>query len=159
MGFRLSTEARHYFRGIEEKSQSGTFASLWDRYYLCLMAGLTMRKLGDEPSEGPFVEEFIRDYQDSRYEILAALVAAELERKGVPLDDEDRIRGQMLALLNSKPGTHLTEEGMTLMNRYAQGGFESIRDRIKAPRELSDFLKEYHATFVAPFGAHAVAKP
>lgn len=147
MSFKLSDEARAYFRGIETGSTTGKFPRLWDQYYLLFMVGALKRELGDEPEGEVFINEFIAEYHGQRYEILGMLVGAEIERAGVPWDNEGEIREVMLSLLKPGTATLLTDQGAKQMNRYAQGGYEIVAEEIPEPRQLDDFLQEYHRRY------------
>ena len=148
MSFRLSEEAREYFRKIDDHSKSGTFRVLWDKYYLSLMVGLARAKLGKEtPRDQEFVTYFIDEYRDQRNEIISLFIAIEIGRRGIPAE-EPEIRKLMLELLDAESPTGLTEEGHRLMNKYAEGGFEIIRDEVAQPLEFDVFLKKYYDAFV-----------
>jgi len=146
MSFRLSTEARSYYRQINERSTTGEFDSLWDQYYLSAMAGIKDRSRvpeDDEPAE-EFVADVIQDYEDQKYEIYSTLIVAEIEREGIPWDEKDEIREMMLKILDSSSHTRLSNYGTTVLNCYAEKGFRLVRSEITAPPELDEFLEQYH---------------
>lgn len=146
MSFRLSTEARSYYRQINERSTTGEFDSLWDQYYLSAMAGIKDRSRvpeDDEPAE-EFVTDVIQDYEDQKYEIYSALIVAEIEREGIPWDEKDEIREMMLNILDSSTHTRLSSYGTTVVNCYAEKGFRLVRSEITAPPELDEFLQQYY---------------
>ncbi len=148
MSFRLSQEARAYFKPIDDRSSSGSFRSIWDKYYLCLMVGLQKSRLGkDTAQEQEFIGYFIDDYRDQRFEIVALFITAEINRRGLP-SEEHAIRKLMLELLDPGSPTGLTEEGHRLLNKYAEGGFEIIREEIPDPSEFDMFIKKYYDAFV-----------
>ncbi len=150
MSFRLSQTARDYFRRIDDNSTTGKFETLWDKYYLCLVSGLVHRRLGQETgTDAEFITSFIAQYFDQRFEIIAAFVAAEMARKDIPVEEKE-IRRLMVDLLNPNSPTYLTDEGHRLMNRYAEGGFEVIRDAIPDPFEFDLFMKEFYDACVKP---------
>lgn len=146
MSFRLSTEARSYFRQVDEKSTTGSFNTLWDQYYLSSMAGIKDRSRvseDEEPTE-EFMTDVIQDYQDQKYEIYSALIVAEVEREGIPWDEKDEIRDLMLKILDSSSHTRLSDYGATVLNCYGEKGFKLIRSHISTPPGLDEFLEEYH---------------
>ena len=149
MSFRLSEKARNYFRRIDEKSTSGKFDTMWDKYYLCLMAGFTEVELGDEISqEYEFIDRFIQDYYEQRLQIVAALVDAEIRRRGISLEDSEMILKIMNDLVEPSSPTCLSDEGHRLMNRYAEGGFNVISERIPQPYDFDMFLKQYYEKLI-----------
>lgn len=148
MSFRLSNEARKYFRDIQEHSSTGTFDSVWDQYYLAAMAGIKAQQRVSNDHEPPgdqeFTQDVIEDYRDQRYEIYSAMIVAEVERKGIPWSDKQKIRDMMLRLLDSTSHTNLSDEGATVLNCYAEKGYRLIDDEIRSPPELDEFLESYH---------------
>jgi len=147
MSFRLSTEARSYYRQINEKSTTGQFDSLWDQYYLSAMAGIKDRSRvseDDEPGE-EFVTDVIQAYDDQKYEIYSTLIVAEIEREGIPWDEKQEIQDMMLKILDSSSHTRLSNYGTTVLNCYAEKGFRLIRSDITAPpgtRRVSGTVSE-----------------
>lgn len=147
MSFRLSTEARSYYRQINEKSTTGEFDSLWDQYYLSAMAGIKDRSRvpeDDEPGE-EFVTDVIQAYDDQKYEIYSTLIVAEIDREGIPWDEKQEIQDMMLKILDSSSHTRLSDYGTTVLNCYAEKGFGLIRSDITAPPELDEFLEQYQS--------------
>lgn len=149
MSFRLSTNAREYFGKIEQKSSTGDFDSMWDKYYLAAMVGIKQRervKTDEEPTDDPFVETVISDYDDQKYEIYAALIMAEIERQRIPKQEETEIRHLMLEILDSSDPTRLSAYGKTLLNCYAERGYRIIQSNIRSPAEFDQFLHQYYET-------------
>jgi hypothetical protein len=149
MSFRLSSSARDYFDKIEQNSSTGNFDSIWDKYYLAAMVGITARdriRTGEEPTDDPFVESVISDYDDQKYEIYAALIMAEIERQNIPKREEAEIRHLMLEILDSTDPTRLTSYGKTLLNCYAERGYRILENEVPAPGEFDQFLRQYHNT-------------
>lgn len=147
MSFRLSTEARSYYRQINEKSTTGQFDSLWDQYYLSAIAGIKDRSRvseDDEPGE-EFVTDVIQAYDDQKYEIYSTLIVAEIDREGIPWDEKQEIQDMMLKILDSSSHTRLSDYGTTVLNCYAEKGFRLMRSDITAPPELDEFLEQYHS--------------
>lgn len=148
MSFRLSSEARKYFHDIEERSTTGQFDWLWDKYYLAAMAGINARQRVPLDEEPPQEQEFetgvIEAYSDQRYELYSAMIVAEVEREAIPWTEKQEIRDLMLDLLDSTSHTNLTDYGASVLNCYAEQGYRLIWNQISAPPELDEFLKSYH---------------
>lgn len=146
MSFRLSSEAREYFDKIEQKSTTGSFDSMWDKYYLSAMMGIKARDRvikDEEPTATPFVDSVITDYEDQKYEIYGALIIAEIERQGIPKSEEAEIRQLMLEILDSTDPTRLSDEGKILLNCYAERGYQILRNKVPMPADLDQFLSQY----------------
>ena len=149
MSFRLSSSARDYFDKIEQNSSTGNFDSMWDKYYLAAMIGIKARdriRTDEEPTDDPFVESVISDYDDQKYEIYAALIMAEIERQNIPKREETEIRHLMLEILDSTDPSRLTSHGKTILNCYAERGYRILENEVPAPGEFDQFLRQYHNT-------------
>lgn len=147
MPFKLSSDARNYFREIDQDSAHGSFDTLWDQYYLSVMAGIKARSRvpnEEAPSNDPFIDHVIQDYEEHKYELYSALIVAEIEREGIPWGAEDEIRELMLNILDSSSNTRLSENGAHILNCYGEKGFQIIRSEILEPPEIDEFLEKYH---------------
>ena len=146
MPFRIVDDARKFFRHLERDSEYVKLETIFDQYYLCLMLGLVRAKLGSENDEGTeFVQEFPADYHERRYEIIGLLIATELDRKGVPEEDRLGMESLVMKYVSHQSVTSLSSAGLSLLNRYARGGYEILSDHFKdPPRGLHTFLVEYH---------------
>jgi hypothetical protein len=148
MSFRLSKEARSYFANINQAASIKQLETDWDKYYLSAMAGIKARsRVPDEeepPTEQEFVDYVIKAYDDQRYEIYGSLIAAEIDRQGIPWGQKEEIRQLMLNLLDSETNTRLSEEGTRALNCYAEKGARLIRSEIRPQPELDQFLNEYY---------------
>lgn len=148
MAFSLSKAAKEYFKKIDDASKTGKFESMWDYYYLCLMAGFKDGRLGDDPNVEEFYKEFHSSYDSSKYQIMASLVSAEIRRQGIINADAEEIRKLMLNLLDKDATTKISKDGLKLMNRYADRGFKLITEKIPQPSELDEFIKNYYENFI-----------
>jgi len=148
MSFRLSKEARSYFGNINQAASIKQLETDWDKYYLCAMAGIKDRSRVPDEEEPPagqeFVDYVIKTYDDQRYEIYGSLIAAEIDRQGIPWGQKEEIRQLMLNLLDSETNTRLSEEGTRVLNCYAEKGSRLIRSEIRPQPELDQFLSEYY---------------
>ncbi|WP_136342322.1 hypothetical protein [Halapricum salinum] len=88
--------------------------------------------------------EVIQDYDNQKYEIYGALIVAEIEREGIPWENEQEVQGLMLEMLDSTSVTRLSDRGATVLNCYAERGFKIIRSEIPAPPQLGEFLEQYY---------------
>ena len=146
-GFVLPKDARDFFKHVLKRTEGGAkLDTMFDAYYLCVVAGLDRRLLGRaEDLEGDrFIEKYPTDYQAQADVLAGLLINAELERKGIDGDDRGTIEQEMLLLLDSQSPTRLSEKGMELLNLYAASGFKSIQADLVPPQSLEEFLVFYH---------------
>jgi len=147
--FRLSNKARTYFDKINKNSTTGTFETMWDGYYLCLMIGFRSGELGEEVSSDlEFTKDFPKPYNSKKYPIIASLVLAEMNRQGIIKNDSEEIRKLMLELLDKDAVTKISNEGLKTMNRYAEKGFVLLHEKIPPFNEMDNFLKRYYEEFI-----------
>lgn len=148
MSFKLSKEARSYYANINKATSINELETDWDKYYLSAMAGIKARsRVPDEeepPAKQQFVDYVIQAYEDQKYEIYGSLIAAEIDRQGIPWGQKEEIRQLMLNLLDSDSNTRLSEEGTRALNCYAEKGSRLVRSEIRPQPELDQFLKEYY---------------
>ncbi|MCL6597497.1 MAG: hypothetical protein K6T81_02010 [Alicyclobacillus macrosporangiidus] len=141
MEFKHPKDAQSYFRLMREKQW---FQYDFDAYYLCLMAGLHFRRLGKPEMVGnAFIDHYPGAYVDAAQSIAGLLIDAELDRQQI-LQTRDSIEKLIISLLDLRSKTFLSDEGMNLLNRYAAGGLELIRDRIPPTPDMEVFLVHYH---------------
>lgn len=143
MHFRLRHDAATWFRFLRN---SGYYKMDFDLYYLCLLVGLTARRQEEfGKSEGAdLVEHFPGEYKASGGLIAGLLVCAEIEGKGIALEERDDVRRELRRLLDPESPSRLSDEGVLLMNRYASGGYDYICERLEEPpRDVAAFLPRY----------------
>lgn len=148
MGFCLTSKSKKYLKKINENSKTGKFETMWDFYYLCLMAGFKNSKLGEETNNEEFNKDFPSQYEPNKYQLIAALVSSEIRRNGIFEPKSEDIKNIMLELIDNDNSTKLSKEGLELMNGYAEGGFELIYEKIPEPTDKMEFIKEYYNEFV-----------
>ncbi|TCI72203.1 hypothetical protein EVJ22_05970 [Exiguobacterium sp. SH0S7] len=144
MGFKLPREAREYYKLIDQKEKR--FKMMFDKYYMCLIMGLDNKKLGrqEEYENADFIEGYPQPYQDKSHLIIGLLINAEMERQGIDAEDRASVESLILQLIETDSSTKLSEKGMELLNRYAAGGMNIIRDSIPKTGDLEVFLVSYH---------------
>ena len=142
MGFSMSDDAKKYFNKLDE-SKHGKFRVQFDFYYLCLIAGL----LNETPSEckgEKFVDEFPGIYIGQREQIIGLLIATQINRDKIDIENRERIERLMLKLVKPDSPTRLSSDGENLMNQYAENGFRRIFEKIPTPpSNLDTFLVSY----------------
>ena len=139
MPFRLSKDAREWFRDLEDG-----FDIDFDIYYLCLMAGLSTGKKESVPTtQAPeLVDYFPADYQSKRRVIVALFLSKELEALGISMSERDQVYGQIAKLVDPLTPSGLSDVGMREMNRYSYGGFDVLANEWfeERPRIMEVFL-------------------
>ncbi len=142
MGFSMSNDAKKYLNKLEE-SKHGKFKVQFDFYYLCLIAGLLNETTSGCKGE-KFIDDFPGIYVMQREQIIGLLIATQISRDKVDIQNRERIERLMLKLVKPDSPTRLSEEGETLMNQYAENGFKRIVEKIPTPpNNLDTFLVSY----------------
>ena len=158
-GFYWTKEAEKYFNDLSKSSSFGrigargkqTVGNKFDVYFLCLNVGLSEAKILD----GEITEEVTR-YPPRPYtkpnvqsQLFAALVSSELERKGVRFrGNREQIKNIMIKMIDLRDNYDLSEDGYTLLNKYANKGFQLISKKITKPKDLDTFYSNIHKHFI-----------
>jgi hypothetical protein len=143
--FRLREDADEFFRHIQT---TAPFRTKWDVYHLCAMVGLFGQRSSDPTEEGiaapVFVQYMIDEYKPIELILVALILLAQMARVGYRIEDRQEIQ-QLLAQLIDPRASALGQEGVTLLNRYASGGFDLLVERYGdvPPRVPEEFLTRY----------------
>lgn len=144
MPFRIREEAREWFKGVRSE-----FDLDFDSYYFCALAGLaTHRKAADFPSSGTaeLVDDFPGPYRPNGRMVVALFLTRELRSLGVSYTERAALHRAVQRLVNPLSASHLSEEGMRELNKYAWEGLDVLREWFEdRPRALETFLPEYKA--------------
>lgn len=146
MAFKLPKDAKFYFKQIDNQNEEhAKFKTLFDKYYFCLMLGLHRRELGceEEISKEVFVSNFIEEYKDKANLIIGLLIDAELERKGIRLEERNSVQKVILDLIDENAITKLNSDAIEQLNKYAAGGMSIIREEIPTTSDIEIFLSQY----------------
>jgi hypothetical protein len=144
MGFKMSHESKMYFNKLSE-AQHGKFKVQFDFYYLCLMAGFQSKDKRECKGGEEFIAEFPGIYVSQRRHITGLLIATELERNKIDINNRERLEKVMLSLVKPDTPTKLSLQGERLMDEYAEKGFKLIAEKIPSPPANMDaFLINYY---------------
>ena len=150
MVFVISNDARRYYTKLNE-SKHGKFQTMFDFYYLCLIAGMINNKRSTAKGS-EFIDQFTKDFIPRREEIIGLLISTEIERNNIDLNNRSRIERLMLALVQPDSASRLSSDGENLMNQYAENGFYKILEEIpEPPINLDTFLITYYEKIVKPY--------
>lgn len=143
--FKLSDEARKFFSEVRRKDELSTD---FDIFYLCAMAGLLAERKGDLAGTTEFIDYFPSGYKERSKLIVGAFVALEIKKSGVPYTEKKRVHAEMRNLIDPQSTTHLSDDGIHEMNRFAAGGLEFLMERLdEKPRRLDEFVVLYADLF------------
>ena len=139
--FKMPKDADAWFRYIADVDPIKT---KFDLFYLCFVAGLKKRRLETQTDGTEFYETFPREYDGSRYQILALLISAEMNRDGLDFSDQKEVRKMVSRNILADSQSRLSPDGFGKMNGYAAGGFSVIAEHFEdSPRDIDVFLIRY----------------
>lgn len=122
---------------------------LFDAYWACLCVGLLAREqAGPEmlEREGRFLAAYPEDYEPFGEYIAGLLVEAELSAMHTENFTEPELERAIADLLKVSAPTRLSPKGLGLLNRYAAGGFQIIKDQMRPrPTDIPNFLIRYQS--------------
>ncbi len=142
MDFQLRKDARRWFKDLEKH-----YPTLFDLYYLCLMAGFAERRRNIEISSDAvdsLVEYFPGDFRSRGRLLVGLLIHTELSRMGINLDERNDVYRRVVELVEPNSPSRLSNEGVKLMNQYAHGGFDILCENFSdRPTSIETFLRKY----------------
>lgn len=142
MDFQLRKDARRWFKDVEKH-----YSTLFDLYYLCLMAGFAERRRNTEISSDAvdsLVENFPGDFRSRGRLLVGLLIHTELSRLGINLDERDDVYRRVVQLVDPTSPSDLSNDGVKLMNQYAHGGFDILCENFSdRPTSIETFLRKY----------------
>lgn len=139
--FKRSEQADQWFDRIADKSP---FKTIFDQWYVCLIAGLLNGRLDNAPDYKEFTDRFTSDYQSSRRLIIGLLLVAEMHRLEISGNDKVEMQLLMDAVIDPDIESKLTDDGFERLNKYAYGGFCLLRESYPdKPSSPEDFLQFY----------------
>lgn len=140
--FRLRKDARKWFKEIEGGLASE--APQFEMYYFCLAAGLAAGRKADATTENTaeLVDYFPGQYRSKGRVIVAWFLARELRSMGIKMHEREVVHMTIKSLVDPLSPSHLSDEGMRVLNRYSYGGFEVLTDEWfdTPPTSIETFL-------------------
>jgi len=147
MGFNMSNDAKRYFNKLNE-SKHGKLETQFDFYYLCLLAGFRYMTPSNYKGE-EFIDQFPRSFVSQREQIIGLLIATQINKDNIDIENRARLERLMLALVKPDSPSRLSNDGERLMNQYAENGFQRIINEIPTPpNNLDTFLIEYYKKII-----------
>ena len=132
----MSKEAKAMYKTMTKDWNHSPF-TMWDFYYFCFSVGLSEKKLASGNKLTGFSHIMEAQYFVFRSEIAAALISAEIERKGLSWSRENII-AEFKEL--TEPSDSLSLKGQDILNYYAEGGFEIITEESHEIRNPVEFV-------------------
>jgi len=145
MYFQLRKDAEKWFASIAD---SFSTAPKWDMYYLCLMAGFAAGKpMSFEPgTTGDLVDYYPGEYKARGRLLVGLLLTTDLAERGIALKERDSVYRRIANLVRSESPSYLSDDGVKLMNQYANRGYEVLREHWEGerPQTIEGFLRRYY---------------
>lgn len=142
MPFKLRREAKDWFKDLEKDLDRD-----WDMYYFCLLAGLAVEKKADGTNDEQTLnmyDRFPTEYKDKSDLLLGLFTSVELKATGIDENNKKQTHEAISSLIEPRSLTGLSPNGLNLMNRYADFGFDILRDWFEErPRTLEAFLPKF----------------
>lgn len=141
-------EPQRLFAKVARQQGARRDLILFDAYWACLCIGLLAREqAGAEHLEKDrFLVAYPEDYEPYGEYIAGLLVEAELSAIHTENYTEPELERAIADLLKVSAPTRLSPKGLGLLNRYAAGGFQIIRDKLRPrPTDVPNFLIRYQS--------------
>tara|TARA_B100001564_G_scaffold337712_1_gene328898 strand:+ start:1394 stop:1744 length:351 start_codon:yes stop_codon:yes gene_type:complete len=110
-----------------------------------MILGIAKGKYGDpQPMDKDMVDEWKGDAAKNEHFISGLTFYMHCKRMGLVTENaDDRILKQMGVFFSDTSNKGFSSEGYSLMNKYAQGGFEIISERLDGITDLADWFSLY----------------
>lgn len=142
--FRIRNESDKWFKklGSDEKK---LFQTKFDLYYIFFLNGIAHEdknpQIPGNEATGEIIDYFPKTYSGSKHLIVGLLVITELKRLGVSFDDKSTVEEKFEELVDPESKSKLTNKGFSIMNDYANKGFELLQEEIGDQTDLApEFL-------------------
>ena len=139
MSFKISDKMRELCTRINNNTESGKL-DFWDTYYFCSVIGMTKMKFGDKEELTEFNKQYAASYSSLRHSIAAMLVTAEINRRGQEIE-RDNITSVFKKFIDENSSLILNNDGLSTLDRYAEGGLQLIIERGSRIVDRIQFLR------------------
>lgn len=137
--FQLSRDADKWFADISKH-----YVTKFDLYYLCLMVGFASGRKADPDNATDLIDNYPKEFKPVGRLLVALLLNAELKSSGIDLNERDAVYQVIGEIIDPGFPTLLSDEGVKLMNKYAQGGYEAMYEYFDdRPRAVETFARKY----------------
>src|SRR6478672_12302771 len=142
MDFQIRKDARKWFQDIEDD-----YPTLFDLYYLCLMAGFASGRKNSEIENkdvDSLVEYFPGEFCSRGRLLVGLLIHADLRYHSIDLDDRSKVYDRVAEMVEPTSPSYMSDKGIRLMNQYAHGGFDALCENFgDRPRSIETFVRKY----------------
>ena len=148
--FRLHNNARKWGKDLVQ-GESGPIKIEFDLYYIFLLVGLGLQKKIplDQALSGEIVRTYPKSYLSQKYKIAMLLLYTDLEESGFDVSNREIVKSKIQETFSANSQTHLTEDAGKLLNNYANGGFEAVREKMnRAEPDGAVFLSIINQEFL-----------
>ena len=141
--FSMSKESSEYWRKMSDNPSSGKIDTQLEWYWLCAQLGLLHNKKSkDNTGFSDVYGEWVASLKPHSNIILGMLFKRYIE--SFPSTAEKDIPQYMQKIFTHEGSTKLTSEGFSLLDRFAEGGFQEFKKKSPtSPTKLTIFLEKY----------------
>ena len=148
--FMLGAEPRIYFDNLEKSSDTGKFSILLQKYWLCAQLGMVHGRKGVDNGDRKWVtDNFASPLQEHSHNIRAAAFHMHCADLALNPDDEEEMLSAMKSFFDQDLPHKLQTSSLRMLDEYAAGGFEILREKIPKPVDLAEFLVDYTALLLS----------
>lgn len=141
-------EPQRLFAKVARQTGARRDMILFDAYWACLCVGLLAREqaAADKLEKDRFLTAYPEDYEPYGEYVAGLLVEAELAALHTEDYTESELERAIADLLKVSAPTRLSPKGLGLLNGYAAGGFQIIKDKMRPrPTDVPNFLVRYQS--------------
>lgn len=141
--FMLTSDATPYLKKLE-KTPTGKIEQKMVFWWLCAQVGILYNKKAEVPrSSSDMTVSFVKALLPHATHIRGLLLWRDLHRQDVNIENRDALERTIENTLGEGENK-LSTKGVKSLNEYASGGFNIIKNKIKSPDNLLNFLIKYN---------------
>ena len=139
--FRWSKNTKDWSENLLDNKRNSVIKIDFDLYYLFLLIGLGLGRSEalNEKNSTDIIRYYPSKYTAQRHKIAMMLIYCDLKASGFSTNDKNIVKSKIEEIITSDSVNLITSDGEKLLNNYANGGYEAVREKM-AKVEPNDAL-------------------
>lgn len=139
--FRWSKNTKDWSENLLDNKRNSVIKIDFDLYYIFLLIGLGLGRSEalNEKNSTDIIRYYPSKYTAQRHKIAMMLIYCDLKTSGFSTNDKNIVKSKIEEIITSDSVNLITSDGEKLLNNYANGGYEAVREKM-AKVEPNDAL-------------------
>jgi|TARA_B110000967_G_scaffold192357_1_gene218934 hypothetical protein len=130
--FRWSKNTKDWAETLLDNKKNSVIKIDFDLYYLFLLIGLGLGRseVLDEKNSTDIIRYYPSKYIAQRHKIAMMLIYCDLKVSGFSTNEKNIVKSKIEEIITSDTVNLITGNAEKLLNNYANGGYEAVRERM-----------------------------